>query len=209
VRHRASISLKFYSLLFLGIQSLPLSAENPVPSAFPADRYASLRASSPFALATVVAPAPAPQASFAANWFISGIARIGDDNFVTISSRDLSRQFSLFAGESIDGVTVAGVSWSDSVGKSTVTLRRGAETAQLEFNEAQVRGPVAAVPAALPRPGVPTGSTPTFAALPPVASVPNAVGARLHRGTENTAYSAGGLASGGVSLRKSPVNTPR
>jgi len=38
----------------------------------------------PFAVATPVAPAAEPQASFAANWFVSGIARIGDQDFVTI-----------------------------------------------------------------------------------------------------------------------------
>jgi hypothetical protein len=207
--HRFALAtLRIGLLLFMALKCLPASAENPVPSAFPIDRYAPLRASSPFALATFVAPAPAPQASFAANWFVSGIARIGEDNFVTISSRDLSRQFSLFAGESKDGVTLASVNWSDDVGKSTVTLRRGAETAQLEFNEAQVHGPAAPTPAGPARVAGVAPVAPVVAALPPIPNVPNV---RTHRGEGNAATNpvSGGLASGGGSLRRSPVIAPR
>jgi len=66
-----------------------------------------------------VAPAAEPQASFAANWFVSGIARIGDQDFVTIKARDLSTQFSLYGNEPDQkyGVTLASVDWSDAVGE--------------------------------------------------------------------------------------------
>jgi hypothetical protein len=128
------------------------SAEDTGPSAFAKDRYISLRARSPFAMASVVAT-PASQASFAANWYVSGVARIGDDYYVTIKSRDLSTQFSLFAGHSVGGVMLASVDWSDHVGKSTVVLRKGTETARLEFNEAQLRAPAAATAAASPAAG--------------------------------------------------------
>ena len=91
----------------------------------------------------------APQASFAARWFVSGIARIGSEDFVTIKSRDLSKQFSLYGNrEAVDGVELASVTWSDSVGKSTVVLRKGTETAKLESNEAELHA--AAPPAAKP-----------------------------------------------------------
>jgi hypothetical protein len=117
-----------------------------LPKAREKSRYQSLRAKSPFALATEPSGTPPAQASFAANWFVSGIGRIGGSDFVTIKSRDLSTAFSLFAEESDPktGVTLASVAWSDAVGKSTVVLRKGNETAHLKFNEAEVRATPAA-----------------------------------------------------------------
>ena len=133
-------------------------AEDAVPAAFPKERYNAVREHSPFAVATAEAPPVAPQASFAANWFVSGIARIGDDDFVTIKSRDLATQFSLFSHEmdSASGVSVASVNWTDVVGKSTVILRKGTETAKLEFNEAEVHAaPQAQTKAGSPAPNAP------------------------------------------------------
>jgi len=137
-----------------------VAVEEAVPTAFPKTRYESVRAHSPFALATVEAPPVTPQASFAANWFVGGIARIGDDDFVTIKSRDLATEFSLFAHEtdSATGVTVASVNWTDVIGKSTVILRKGTETAKLEFNEEVIHAaPVAAVVAGKGGPPGPNG----------------------------------------------------
>ena len=140
-------------ILALAGQGVAVRAEEAIPTAFTKDRYESLRARSPFALATT-AVATAPQASFAANWYVTGVARIGDDNFVTIKSRDLATQFTLFGNEPVGGVTVASVNWSDQVGKSTVVLCKGTETARLEFNEAQWRMAVAAPVATTAKPGI-------------------------------------------------------
>ncbi len=97
---------------------------------------------SPFALTTATAPTQT-QPSFAADWFVSGIARLNDEDFVSIKSRDLSTQFSLIgrAENRQYGVALASVNWSDAVGKTTVILSKGTETARLEFNEADVRNP--------------------------------------------------------------------
>jgi len=140
-------------LIFAGAQS---RGETPIPTAFPKSRYDAVRAHSPFAVATVETPPPAPTASFAANWFVSGIARVGDEDFVTIKSRDLSTQFSLFGkNDTVSGVALASVTWSESVGKSTVTLRKGTETAKLEFNEAEMKATPAPHPGTSPIPGQP------------------------------------------------------
>ena len=165
-------------------QLLPAFAEDVVPS-FSKDRYESLRARSPFALATAVAT-PAPQASFAANWYVTSIGRVEDKYYVTIKGRDLSTQFSIFGDESVDGVSVASVNWSDTIGKTTVILRKGTETARLEFNEAQLKSaPVAAaagaspVPGGAPRPAgapaIPAGPRPP-AGVNMAAAVPNGAG---------------------------------
>jgi len=183
-------------------QLLPSLAEDTLPSALPKDRYAALRARSPFALATVAVATPAPQASFAANWYVSGVARLGDDYFVTIKGRDLSAEFTLFANEAVDGVTLASVNWSDQVGKSTVILKKGTETARLEFNEAQLRAPAAAT----------AGGNHLPAVRPPVVAAtmhpqnPRAAGVNMAAAVPN----APGL-NGGAPLRRRslPIPVPR
>lgn len=157
--------------------------EPAAPTPHPADRYAVMSARSPFAIATA-APAP-PEASFAANWYVSGIARLGDADFVTIKSRDAALQFSLFGQEANTehGVSVASVNWSDTLGKSTVILKKGTETAKLEFNEAEMRGPaLAPAPAAAAKgpakPGAPVNLGAPLkpgATLPPVVTPPTAL----------------------------------
>ena len=156
--------------------------DEKLPQAHPKSRYEALQKKSPFSLASATPPPSAPQASFAANWFISGIGRIGGQDFVTIKSRDLSKQFSLYGNsEAVEGVALASVTWSDSVGKSTVILRKGTETAKLEFNEAELHaqaptpagkpptGTAAPSAAGGPRPGTPQGVPPP--AMP--AGLPN------------------------------------
>jgi len=140
--------------LVLAVSSWGEPVPDGLPKAHEKSRYEALRAKSPFALATATVATPAPQPSFAANWFVAGIGRFGESDFVTIKSRDLSTAFSLFAQESDPktGVALASVNWSDTVGKSTVILRKGNEIARLEFNEAEVRA-AAAAPANAPRPG--------------------------------------------------------
>jgi hypothetical protein len=181
-----------------------LSAEpatEGVPSSHEKARYDALRAHSPFSLATAAPVEAAPQASFAANWFVSGIARIGDEDFVTIKSRDQSEQFSLHGRNPVNpndanSVALMSVNWSEMVGKSTVILRKGTETARLEFNEAEVHAAPPAAPVAAAAAGGPGAvrPPPNTAAARPVAprsgipgvpvpvNVPNPnVAAAIHR----------------------------
>jgi hypothetical protein len=167
--HFPAVALGIGGLLLLrGLGEMPPAG---TPEALPKSRYETLRVKSPFAVATAPGASPAPQASFAADWFISGIGRIGDADFVTIKSRDLSTQFSLIAHEADENtqVSVKSVHWSDVVGKSTVVLRKGNETAQLEFNEAEMR--------AVPPP--PPTADPVAAAQPKGDEVPAYMAPRL------------------------------
>ena len=135
---------------FAMIPAYALAAENVLPTAFPADRYTAITQKSPFALATPLAPPPLPpQASFAANWFLTAVARNeqGQD-FVTVKAQDGSAHFSLTSGEpSESGVSLASVDWSDEFRKSTATVRKGTETAKLIFSQET------AAPAPGPNPG--------------------------------------------------------
>jgi hypothetical protein len=159
MRHRRQICFLHGWLPTLGLlMSMALSgrcdpAQQGVPTTAPESRYETLLARSPFALATAPTTAAALP-SFAANWFVGGIARIGDTYFVTIKSRDKSKQFTLFGGETDEatGVSLVDVNWSDALGQSTVVVRKGTETAKLEFNEAEVRAAPAATTAAAPLP---------------------------------------------------------
>lgn len=158
-----------YLLLALVLTTTARATEAE-PAPLPAERYAAMAGKSPFALATAIAPPTAPAASFAANWFVSGIGRLGDTDFVTIKSRDASIQFSLFGNEPNPqyGVAMASVNWSETIGKSTVVLQKGTEIARLEFNEAELRGPTPAPdPAAAAKnaTSVRTGGAPPVAGL--------------------------------------------
>ena len=99
--HRGSVGwgLSLLLMMMLALRGLAESAADGVPTTHEKARYEVLRAHSPFSLATEAPAVVAPQASFAANWYVSGVARIGDSDFVTIKSRDQSEQFSLFGRE--------------------------------------------------------------------------------------------------------------
>lgn len=145
--------------------ALPAGAiESAIPAAFPAERYETMIARSPFALATPPAPVAAPaEKNFAEGWFVSGLAQLDGKDFVSIKSRDLGVQLSLFGSDPRDGVTLQKVEWSPALGKSTVTIAKDGQTAKLVFNEAEMQTGASAptAPVALP-PGAirPPGSNP-------------------------------------------------
>jgi len=152
----------FAILVTCGSGAVARGGENPIPASPPADRYAGMSRHSPFALATAAPVVPPAGPSFAANWYIAGIARDGDTDFVTIKSRDATIQFSLRGKEAHQeqGVVLDQINWSDEPLKSTVSIRKGNELALLQFNEAIVHGPTGpAQQAAAPAGGTAQGSS--------------------------------------------------
>lgn len=165
-----------------GSPQLLAAVEGAIPTAYPPDRYSAMVEQSPFALATPVAPPPAaPERGFAADWYVTGLGRYEDKDFVSIKSRDLATSFSLYGNEESNGVTLVGVEWSNERGKSTVTVRKGTETARLEFNQAELQA--AAAPAPIPaaqqpvpgRPIVPGQQTPPRPVVTPLGQAPQAM----------------------------------
>jgi hypothetical protein len=151
--------MKAAALTLLATVASAAAVENVLPLPFPAERYTAMLEKSPFALATPVAPPPvAPTKGFAADWYLTGLARFEDQDYVSIKSRDLSVNFSLFgteatkgltgSNESANGVQLVSVEWSNERGKSTVTIKKGDEIARLEFNQAEIQAAAAPVPAA-------------------------------------------------------------
>ncbi len=131
--------------------SATAAAPSEIPAAWPEARYESMMKSSPFALATPIAPVAAP--GFASNLYLTGLAKIGERDFVTIAYRDQQSRFSLFTGEqSTEGVTLVSVDWQDAVGKSKVTVKKGTEFSTLAFDEATLQKPAQVTPQAQPLP---------------------------------------------------------
>ncbi len=139
-RSRSEIRGAWFFCLFSIGQFTALS-ESPIPAAWPRDHYTSLAAQSPFAVASAAPPIPETRGSFAANWFVTGLGNLNGKDFVSIKARDLSTQFSLYGDEPRDGVSIVRVIWVGETGKSTVVLRKGHETAEVAFNESEIRSP--------------------------------------------------------------------
>ena len=153
------------------VTSQALALESAVPAAFPADRYEKMAEKSPFALAPPAAPVVAPQASFAANWFLTAVGRDAQgQDFITIKAQDGSAHFSLSGNEANPetGVSLASVNWSDTFRESTAIIKKGAETAKLVFSKEE---------AVMPAPQ-PAGARPPLAggAQPPPVTVRAGVG---------------------------------
>jgi hypothetical protein len=131
---------KRFTTAIVLVGAICASAATDIPVAKPISRYEKILNKSPFALATAEAPPEAPTAGFAANFYVSGIAKIGDSDVVNVRSRDQTQSFSLIANEpGPDGITLVSVQWADLVGKSKATIRKGAESAVIEFDQATVQ----------------------------------------------------------------------
>ena len=164
---KASITSVLFAVCTI-VAQVQTRADSPVPVPPEAGRYAALVKHSPFAVASAAEAAPAPQGSFADNWFISGVGCIGDQNFATVRSRDLSHQFTLFTGETEEGVSLVEVNWSDEIGKSTIVLQKGTETAKLEFSESQLRSTVPTVGTVTTTSPSTSGPNPKPISMPPL-----------------------------------------
>ena len=138
--------------------SIQAESSAVIPTPLPSERYQTLIKKSPFAPATAGA-APAAVAGFATNYYVSGVAKIGDRDFVTIASRDGQSRFSLSPGdpEGPDGITVTKIQWSDQLGKSKVTMKKGSEVGVAEFDQAALQKPPVpqGVPPQIQRTGLP------------------------------------------------------
>ena len=174
---------RLFPLLAL-VTSQALALESALPVSFPADRYEKMAEKSPFALATPTAPVVAQQASFAANWYLTGAGRDPEGkDFITIANQDRSLHFSLSGNEAHPdqsspafGVSLASVNWSDTFRETTAIIKKGAETAKLVFSKEE------AVAAALP-PGAGRHPLPGQP-MPPGTVRPGGPGAAPQVGTQ-------------------------
>lgn len=119
---------------------LSVSRAADLPEAVALARYQAMIEKSPFAPATPPPPpvqVEAAQPSFAETLYVTGVAKLGDTDFVTISSRDQQNRFSLTPGQkNSDGIELASVEWTAEPGKTKVTLKKGTEFGVIGFDEA-------------------------------------------------------------------------
>lgn len=136
----------FFSALLLAVATAAPAEEEAIPSSYPAERYASMRQKSPFALATpVVAPVP-KQASFTQDLVIDGFSTMvvdGEDlPWVSIKDRDKREQFTLWGNEpNAEGISIASVEQSPSMEKTTVMLKKGDEFGSVKYDPAALAAP--------------------------------------------------------------------
>jgi hypothetical protein len=136
-----------------------VEGKGSLPGALPVSRFENLIQRSPFAPATPPV-APVVTANFAASLYVSSIAAIGDKYLVTISSREKPNKIFLATGEEgSDGLTLLSVQYSDESGKSKAVVKKGDETATLEFDQAAIQQATAQAAAQAPAP-VPAASRP-------------------------------------------------
>ena len=143
------------------VDAFPAAAPT-IPQRPPPETYEKLTEDWPFALATAPTPVAAPVIGWSSNYYVSGIGKQTTDGteevYVAIKKKDGTGAFSLFGNKKNDAedVSVAGIEWSDSIGKSRVTLKRGSEFATIEFDQAALQAAAQHQPPAQPaRPGMP------------------------------------------------------
>lgn len=136
------MNLKRLSLLLLLGLPLRVVVADDLPKPFSFARYQGMMDRSPFAVATAVAPAAAP--NFAKDLYVANAARSKEGDLVTIaSSTDKSFKKYLTTNAPVDGYSIFGIEWSDKVGATKVTIAKDGQSATLSFNEALLRQPAA------------------------------------------------------------------
>ena len=131
-----------------------------IPQRPPPEDFKKLTEDWPFALATPAAPVAEPVSPWSANLYVSGIGRNYDNGkeevFVAIKKRDGTGGFSLFGNQTntAEDISVGGIEWSDKIGESKVTLKKGSEFATVKFDEAALQSSSPQNPGQV-RPGMP------------------------------------------------------
>lgn len=129
------------ALLLLPLGALNANSSEATPQPVPLDRYDTLISRSPFAPATAPVAPPKEAPSFAKDYYLTGLAVVDGKAFASFSSRDAQTRFSLLEGDSYEGMTFSGVEWQEGVGRSRVTLMKGATSAEVTFDEAAMQAP--------------------------------------------------------------------
>ena len=151
-----NVAPSFAALLALSAGAV--ATQSILPEALPPVRYEKLLGRSPFALATEPLPPPPPGPGPFADLYVAAMTRVKDatgkvEDRVTIKSRSNQTSFTLAGSEAKDGFQIATIEWSDRVGASKVTLKKGSEFGTIEFGQASLKTPPRPAPAPPPRPG--------------------------------------------------------
>jgi hypothetical protein len=134
------MNLKHLALLLLLGLPLRMIVADDLPKPFSFARYQTMMDRSPFAVATAVAPAAAP--NFAKDLYVANAARSKEGDLVTVaSSTDKNFKKYLTTNAPVDGYSISSIEWSDKVGATKVTIAKDDQFATLSFNEALLHLP--------------------------------------------------------------------
>ncbi len=163
-----------------------LAAGPTIPQRQPAEAYQKMTEDWPFVLATPPVAMVKPVDGWWTNYYVGGIGKNivngKEEIFVAIKSKDGQASFSLYGNEpNADGIAVVGIEWSEKVGESRVTLKKGDEPATIKFDETALQT-AAGQPNTQLRPGMPNMPgmkqpmiRPPGAAVPRPTNIPQAV----------------------------------
>ncbi len=135
----------------LAAVTAPLFAADVIPAGYPAERYEILWQKSPFTLASVATEQAKP--GFAESLVVTGVARIGDEDFLMLFDKKSQERLMLSSTKSAGGIELVTLNASPDPLKTTATVRRGGETAVVRYDPSLLTAPGAAQAAA--RPGMP------------------------------------------------------
>lgn len=110
-----------------------IAQAGPVPEPQPAEHFSALWQKNPF---TIASTEQVPQAGFAQNLAVVGIAKIGGESIVTVLNKQTQERFTMDSGGGPQGMKVVSVSMDADPLKASVTIRKGGETATVGFDRA-------------------------------------------------------------------------
>ena len=120
---------------FAAIGAFSGNADDVLPPRFNFDRYTRMVNQSPFAIATAAA-LPEATPDFAKDLYIANAARSPEGDMATLmSSADRNFKKYLTTREAVDGYSIAGIEWSEDVGKTKITISKDGQFATLTFNQ--------------------------------------------------------------------------
>jgi hypothetical protein len=126
-------------------------ADDVLPKAFPASRYAKLGAHSPFSPPTAAAAVPmttaAPAGSWADKLSVALLMEQGGKYVATVVDRDSAEHFLVTSdGGNDKNMTLSSVQWGDKPNQTRVTIRKGTEFGQVAFDPNATAASSAAAP---------------------------------------------------------------
>lgn len=140
-KHLALLSAGILATAHATQAAAPTIPQRPSPDAFQ-----KLTDDWPFSLATPAAPVAEVVKGWASNFYVGGIGKNYESGkeevFVAVKSKDGQASFSLYGNQpNADDISIGGIEWSDSIGKSRVTLKKGGEFATIEFDQVAIQTP--------------------------------------------------------------------
>src|ERR1041384_1585032 len=154
-----SLRICMMSILALGAVAV-VRADDELPKRLNFDRYKGMLDHSPFAVASAVAPAVAPNAC--KDLYIANVARTGEGDTVTLMST-ADREFKKYLNSKegpVDGYSIGNIEWSEKVGETKVTISKDGQFCTLTFNQAVISQPLpnkpvpGMPPQPVPQPGI-------------------------------------------------------